>query len=720
MVSKSISPRWIPLLVTASAAAILGVAGVAAWQFRPEAHQRAVVQESDQALAAGRPADAMARLETLRQSDPAAADFYEGRLLARGAGPQSDNAAAARAALLLRRVANNATFGTRARLGLARLILAKPALAQSPTEGVELIRVLAEDGNKRAGVLLAERIAQQPDANKQEVLRLLARASETNGEAAATLLTMIDNRSLPVKSTHFVEDIRHRWFIYNLADARGGNVGAMVKVGDAYREGKGIAKDVPAARQWYDHAVALNSNAARLRQIELLQHDGTPAAAAKAHQLALAAAKQGGSIGALTELGRDFKDGRGTAADPVKAERYLRQASGLGSPSARFELADLLLKRQPESAAADTEALAMLTDAAKGGNAGAAATLSDLYEKGLHGVQADRVLAFNYLLQAAKGGRTGAQARLATRYFGGDDIVAHSEADAYRWAATAVNGGDQSPMLQIILADAYAHGDVVPKNLMQAKAYLETAVARGNVSAMRKLGHLYFSLQQSDASQNAVKWLRAAAAHGEVGAYVDLGNAYASGAGVPVDPNRAFAFFSQAAQAGNISGVVEMARSYATGYGVARDPVQAAALYQQAAQTGDVDAIILLSYCYEQGDGVPKSLPQARAWLLKGADMGDPEAEYWYGIYMLEGRGGPIDHSQGIEWLQKSSTKKFKAATAMLNQLMPQTVTALPAAPAPKSVMPPKPKTAPVAPPSAPPAQTASGDADTHAPKVES
>lgn len=692
MKKKFSDPHWTQFLVAASVAAVAGIGGMVAWQIRPEAHERAVVQAADQALASGHLDAAWAQLETLRKNDPAAADFYEGRMLARGVGQQSDDATAARAAGLLRRATGNPTFATRARLGLSQILEAKPKLAQSPTESFDLIRSLVEQGNKRASVLMARRMAARADADKLEVLRLLARASETNGQAAETLLSMIDSHALPVKSAHFVDDVRGRWFRSNLAGAQDGDIEAMVKVGDAYREGRGVAVSVTLARQWYDRAVVLNSNSARLRQIDLLQHDGTKASAAKAHQLALDAAKQGGSIGALTELGRDFKDGRGTPVDLVKAEQYLRKAAFLGSASAKYELADMLLQRQPETPATITEAVTLLTDAAGHGHAGAAAVLYAIYDKGQHGVPADRTRAFTYLLQAAKGGRTGAQSELAGRYDRGDEIVARDDAEAFRWAATAVNSGAQSANLRLILADAYARGDVVPQDRLRAKSYLEAAVAQGSVKGMRKLGALYFTLQQSDASQNAVKWLRDAAAHGELDAYVDLGRAYASGAGVPVDPGRAFAFFAQAADAGNPTAMVEMARSYATGYGVARDPVQAVALYQRAAQAGDTEAMIYLSYCYEQGEGVPQSLPQARAWLEKGAEVGDPEAEYWFAVYLLEGRGGAADHALALSWLQKSRDHKFKPATAMLHNLMPHQDD-VPAAKGPAAAKPAAPQT---------------------------
>ncbi len=680
--TKASESRWAVFLIAATAAFGVGVAGTIFWQTRPEAKLSSAAAAADVAMKAGQPNVAWSQIERMRAVDDAAADYYEALLLIRAPQLASDGKASIRAAQMLRRAATHPKYADRARLALAQLLIAQPALARSPDEAIAAIRTAAQRGNKRAILMLAQQIERRPDGDKMEVLRLMTRASETNETASEELIGLLESRSLPVKSAHLLNDIRYRQFIRQLNDAKAGDAESMVKVGDAYREGTGTAKDIKTAREWYNRSIKLDNNLARLRLIDLLRLDGTPNSAVEAHRLAIDAARDGKSVGAYTELGRDFKLGRGTTPDLAQAEMYLRKAIAMNSGTARYELADMLLSRKPETPEANAEALALLGDAAKSGNASAAWMLYKLQDTGQRGLTLDRNLAFAYLMQAAKAGRSGAQAELAGRYSRGDEIVPRNDTEAFNWASSALDGGTTSANLLLIMADAYTVGEVVPQDRLRAKAFLEAGVKLGNARAMRKLGALYFTLQEPNAAQSAVRWLREASLHGESDAYVDLGRAYASGAGVPVDPAKAFAFFEQADHAGNLEGTVEMARSFATGYGVGHDPVQAAGLYRRAADAGSSEAMIMLSYCYETGEGVPKSLPDARIWLQKGADAGDPEAQYWYGIYLLEGRGGVADRARAISFFEQAKNRKFKPAVAIYNQMVPQKSTLAPAAPA--------------------------------------
>src|SRR3546814_14833300 len=82
-------------------------------------------------------------------------------------------------------------------------------------------------------------------------------------------------------------------------------------------------------------------------------------------------------------------------------------------------------------------------------------------------------------------------------------------------------------------------------------------------TAMLRLGQLYFSFQDARAQNAAVGWLRRASQLGQSYAMVELGRAYASGAGVEIDPVKAVYYFRSAAVAGNADGMIEYGRSSA-------------------------------------------------------------------------------------------------------------------------------------------------------------
>ncbi|ESQ74206.1 tetratricopeptide repeat protein [Asticcacaulis sp. AC402] len=672
--------------MAASLTALLGAAGAGAWFLRPEAQIERLVKLSDQYVEKGNAAAAWTELQHLKTIDSWAADYYQAKFLLRSSSSGQDPTRLRSAADMLRRASADPSYGDRARTLLAELLVGSPELARSPDEAIFAMRAAARNGNKQAKRLLAEDMLKRPESDKTEVFSLLESASEADARAGEILTGLIEDRKLESRSPYLVADLRYRAFINNLKEAEAGAASAMVAVGDAYRDGAGVRRDLSMAGLWYDRAVARNSNAARLRQIGLLHLDGKPESAAKAHKLALEAAKAGTSIGAFTELALDFKYGRGVTANAQQAESYLRLAAAKGAATARYELADTLLKRTPALPESINEAFLLLNQAAQGGNSGAAWRLYEFHDKGMHGLTQDRRVAFNYLVQAARAGRLTARIELAVRYDRGDEVVAKNAVEAFRWAASAVEAGATSPRMLIILGDAYAAGEVVQQDRLRAKGYLEAAVRQNDPRAMRKLGNLHFELPEDNASAKAVNWLRQAAIHGETYAYVDLGRAYASGAGVPIDSARAFAYFDQAAKAGNLDGLVEMGRSYATGYGVNKDPVLAAATFRRAAEAGSGEGMILLSYCYESGDGVDKSVTEARSWVQRSAAINNPEGLYWYGVYLVEGRGGPSNRSEGIAYLNRAKDGNFKPASGILSQLLGSSDGSTPLDPAPKPI----------------------------------
>ncbi|MBW8880046.1 MAG: sel1 repeat family protein, partial [Asticcacaulis sp.] len=585
----------------------------------------------------------------------------------------------------LRGLVKDPRYGERARVVLAQLLIAQPELALSPMEALRVLEPAANGGNSKAQYMLAMLRLKLPNANKTAAVKLLMAASRKNAAAAQSLEDLVETRAIALKSPYLLNDIRHRRFLRDLDGAETGAATSMVRVGDAYRLGDGVPQDIKSAETWYDKAVAIGNNQGRLRQIDLLHDRGDQASNEKAHRLALAASTIGNSIGALVELGRDFRFGRGTASDPVKAEAYLRKAAASNSPVGQYELADLLMHKQPQTTEGNQEILDLLNRSASAGNGAALYAQYLMAKDGTFGVTANPVLAVQYLMSAAKAGRTVAQTELAIRYYRGDAQIQRNEPEGFRWAATALGDGARSPTLSVIMGDAYANGDLVQQDRNRAKAFYEKAVGLGSAAAMRKLAGLYFTLPGQDAPRQAVIMLRRAANKGEAIAYVDLGRAYATGAGGSVDAQLAFSYFQMAANSGSVDGLVEMGRAYATGYGVTRDSERAVATFQKAAGLGNVEAMLLLSYCYEKGDGAPQSVETAREWLSKAAAIGNPEGEYWYGIYLMEGRGGPQNRTEGLQWLNKARDGHFRPAMAYFNN-PPAQVAAVPKAAAAASV----------------------------------
>jgi TPR repeat protein len=132
----------------------------------------------------------------------------------------------------------------------------------------------------------------------------------------------------------------------------------------------------------------------------------------------------------------------------------------------------------------------------------------------------------------------------------GEVAAATSALDQHR--ALAIHG---NPSSQYELGVAYARGEQVPRDLVEA-----------------------------------AKWYRLAADQGIAAAQGRLGSLLISGEGVPRDPAEAARRFRQAAEQGNAYAALNLALLHARGEGVPRDEFEALVWFTVAAALGDPDA----------------------------------------------------------------------------------------------------------------------------------
>jgi len=637
-------------LVGAAAAYGLWAASPGARTARAEVGVRRALARGDW-LATGR------QIATLRSLDPERAALAEARLLIkRETGPQG----LVKAQSLLLAAMRDPETRPQAQTRYAVLLLDRGGLAQRKP-ALEMLVQASEAGSRSARLALAENL-EINEGDQRALARLYTRASRESPTAAQRLEELYAQGRLKPRSLNESTDLRRRYFELTQAAARRGEISAVYELASAYERGYGVERDIGLAEQWYREAARRGSNRARLRYAAYLRaHVKDPQAAKQAHAMLEQAAAEG-SVQAIVELGHDFMFGRGVPRDPAAANARYYAAMQRGSASAKVALAQVYLG-QPAGAGAQ-EALRLLGEAAEQNNSSASFRLYKIYSGGVPGVAADPVLAARYLQSAVDLGHSTAieQAAIARAADPGDP-------QAFRWAIRAVDAGSDSIKLLLLLGDAYAAGDVVGRDPERALGFYRRAGARGSAQAVRAEARLYFSLGDPASRSLALRMLQKAAAGGETLAYVDLGRAYASGAGVPISAPTAVKYFAQGAAAGDPVAMVELGRSYATGYGVNRDDLQAAAEYRRAADLGDAQAMALLAYCYEHGLGLDRDPGQARGWLQRGTATGDSESAYWYALFLLNPENGAPNPGEARRLLTEASNKRFKPAIALLARL---------------------------------------------------
>jgi len=165
---------------------------------------------------------------------------------------------------------------------------------------------------------------------------------------------------------------------------------------------------------------------------------------------------------------------------------------------------------------------------------------------------------------------------------------------------------------------AYQRGDVVA-----AMTALREAARAGHAPAMSMLA---FILDRADFSDEATRWYREAAAHGDAEGHAGLADLYLSGRGVAKDEKAAFAHFSQAADLGHAL-AIEVVASAFLGGSLARvapaDEPAALAAVTRAALNNHLPSIDALAAAYRSGGrfGVGANAEQAAAWQARAVEL---------------------------------------------------------------------------------------------------
>jgi TPR repeat protein len=261
------------------------------------------------------------------------------------------------------------------------------------------------------------------------------------------------------------------------------------------------------------------------------------------------------------------------------------------------------------------------------------------------------------LAAKAGSGDVAAMLQMGRAYFTGDGAPLDLE-KAHAWLLRAADQG--SFEAQVVLGTAHMTGTKFAKDDALAAKYLQLAVEQINLDASQDraraiaqyyLASLYEQGRGVEKShENAIQYLKLAAANGNPGAEFDLGVLYSDGhRGLPADKAQACQLFVKAADGGHIRAMHNAAYCYQSGTGVAKDLNAAVKYYTQAAEAGSARSQYNLAMAY--------------------GELGQPDKAYfWMRIAQARGfeeKAGMVDSAKS----QLSSTQvdeQEKQVTAWL------------------------------------------------------
>jgi uncharacterized protein len=431
---------------------------------------------------------------------------------------------------------------------------------------------------------------------------------------------------------------------------------------------------------------------------------------------------ESGDTEAQRQLGRLYRDGRGTARNAALAAQWLTKSAEQGNAAAQSALSDLYwrgvgVEQDP------AQALRWAEKSAAQNNAGGQNELGVLYESGF-GVTRDYGKAREWFRKGADQGFGWALANLGFIYLHGWGVDPNY-AEAYRRFKAAADQGN--PGGEDGLGELYREGLGVERDPEKAFDWFRKSADHGYDWGQINLADM---MQTSPAHRDYAKarrLLNEAIAQGNSSAMNRLGSLERDGVGGAQDFDRAFDWFSRAANRGYGWGMVNLAYLYANGQGVAKNCEQAKAWLAKAVAGGaqDIkdyvdahpvckpdaapmpsptvvaptledanaeyerghyeDAFRIYSELadgpadpwaqanvgefYRRGLGVARDYGLARRWFQKAADQGNPLGQNGLGLLYQNGLGVEQDYAQALQWFRKSADQRYGWGLANLGTM---------------------------------------------------
>jgi TPR repeat protein len=273
------------------------------------------------------------------------------------------------------------------------------------------------------------------------------------------------------------------------------------------------------------------ASAPAARPVESAIAAAEPSEADKRYAEAMAAARAGGNVAAVSTI-RSLADGgyapaqavlglwyfdglAGLAKDQSEGAKWTRLAADQGNALAQSNLGRMHLRGSGGVVSDDREAVRLFRLSAQQGHRAGERNLGLAYLQGLGGLARDELEAARYFKRAAEKGDAAAQVRLGWIYWAGANGIPRDNAESVAWfrrAAAQNYAGGQAALAEMYYlgVGGLARDDVEALRLYRLAAEQGDATAQNSLGNMRQhgLGGLPSDVEE------AVMWYRRAAAQG--------------------------------------------------------------------------------------------------------------------------------------------------------------------------------------------------------------
>lgn len=239
--------------------------------------------------------------------------------------------------------------------------------------------------------------------------------------------------------------------------ASNGQKAAAIDLARLYEQGAGVKRDLSQAALWWFRAGALGDEDAKTRFVTLFLNGDTNDVGGATGISWLEALANSGRTDVVLALGQAYEKGRGVPADLGKARQWYELAAFSGDAEAKFRLGRMLLSApgawrlvyaEPEKEAKNTERDKFYANRAEAKQIGGDDRQPDPVRPGM-------VDGEEWLREAARQGHAEAQYTLGMAFLGGMDLP-FDIFEALHWLSAAAFNGHGEALMQ--LADLAAKG----------------------------------------------------------------------------------------------------------------------------------------------------------------------------------------------------------------------------------------------------------------------
>jgi tetratricopeptide (TPR) repeat protein len=183
--------------------------------------------------------------------------------------------------------------------------------------------------------------------------------------------------------------------------------------------------------------------------------------------------------------------------------------------------------------------------------------------------------------------------------------------------------------LELDTACAKAHAKIAQVHFAegrdpQAQAEIDRALEL-DPNCLEAISVMYVTLYSREQYEQALPWLKRAAALNDSEAYSRMGVMYDNGYGVTRDSPQALDYFKRAAELGDATSQAYLGYTYYMGEQLPQNYPEAFRLFQLAAEKKDCNGMYLLAEMYYKGKGVASDPGRAYFWWSVACYYGDSD-----------------------------------------------------------------------------------------------